>query len=525
MGSIEEPIPGDHGDSLHSGGSELRENGALHGGVPKPYENALEPREKEALYKSALEPRGSKARRENGALHGGVPKPRESALEPRGSEAQTRRRVEAMLGPQGEPSEPELEEVLDLKAIQLLMEDFNRLLDMPAAVIDPSGKVLVAVGWQDICTAFHRVHPEARKHCVESDTVLTTGIKPGETRLYRCENGLWDAATPVVAGGRHVGNLFIGQFLFADQEVDREAFRARARLFGFDETDYMAALERVPRWNRGEVEAIMGFYARLATMISSLGHSRLILARTLAQKERLLDELAGREAQLKDFLDVAAHELRHPAALMKGYARTLGEYGKGMDEEGREESLAAIELGADRLMRVVEELLDASRIEREKFEISREQVEVEPLITRAVAEMISRGEENHFRLDIAGGVGGAFIDPERFVRLLIILLDNAVKYSPRGSPVEVAAEVEDGDLVVSVMDRGDGIAEDYAERLFDRFYQAQEARHHSTSGLGLGLYIGSRIARAHGGRLFCKPREGGGSVFTLRIPRGSSPAS
>jgi len=308
------------------------------------------------------------------------------------------------------------------------------------------------------------------------------------------------------------------RFLFDDEEVDRELFRERARLCGFDEDEYMAALDRVPRWNREKVDAIMNFYARLAMMVSSLSHSQVNLARTLVQKERLLDELSRREEQLRNFLDVAAHELRHPATLMKGYAKTLEEYGTEMDEETWEESLTAIDLGADRLVMVVEELLDASRIERGRFEISREKVEVVPLLERALAEMASRGGGTDFRLKVDNAIGGVFIDPERFVRLLIILLDNAVKYSPEGSPIELAAEKADGNLVVSVMDRGEGVPEEYAERIFERFYQVEEVKHHSASGLGLGLYIGSRVAEAHGGRLSYEPREGGSSVFSLRIP-------
>ena len=436
----------------------------------------------------------------------------------RQSEAQARRQLEAILAPPDELTELSLEEILDLNMARVLMNEFHALFDMPTAVIDLSGKVLIAVGWQDICTRYHRVHPETRKHCMESDTALVKDVKPGEIRLYRCKNGLWDVVTPIMVEERRVGNLFIGQFLMDDEEVDYEAFRERARLCGFDEGEYMAALDRVPRLNREIVEGIMSLYAWLATVISSLSHGQVVMARALVQKERLLDELSVREEQLKDFLDVAAHELRHPATLMKGYAKVLEEYGKELDEKTRKEALAAIDLGVDRLMLVVEELLDASRIERGGLWLSREQVEVKPLIKRALAEMAISGTKNDFRLEVAEEVGSAHLDPERFLRMFNILLENAVKYSPLGSPVEVTARMADGDLLVSVMDRGEGIPEEYAGRIFDRFYRREEARHHSTSSIGLGLYIARRIAEAHGGRLFYEPREGGGSVFTLSVP-------
>ena len=81
-------------------------------------------------------------------------------------------------------------------ALQSLMDDFYELARFPMAIIDLKGKVLVGVGWQDICTKFHRVHPETCANCIESDTELSAGVPPGECRLYKCKNHMWDIATP-----------------------------------------------------------------------------------------------------------------------------------------------------------------------------------------------------------------------------------------------------------------------------------------------------------------------------------------
>ncbi len=90
---------------------------------------------------------------------------------------------------------------------------FIELTHLTLALIDLQGKVLVGVGWQDICTKFHRVHPETCRRCLESDTILSRGVPPGSFKLYKCKNNMWTMATPVVVAGKHVGNLFIGQFL------------------------------------------------------------------------------------------------------------------------------------------------------------------------------------------------------------------------------------------------------------------------------------------------------------------------
>jgi ligand-binding sensor protein len=87
------------------------------------------------------------------------------------------------------------------------MDDFYKFAHITMALVDLKGNVLVSVGWQDICTKFHRVYPEAFKHCVESDTKLSTGVPPGEYKLYRCKNNMWDS-NPIIVGSQHVGNTF-----------------------------------------------------------------------------------------------------------------------------------------------------------------------------------------------------------------------------------------------------------------------------------------------------------------------------
>jgi|GEM_PF-596131 PAS domain S-box-containing protein len=231
--------------------------------------------------------------------------------------------------------------------------------------------------------------------------------------------------------------------------------------------------------------------------------------------ERQLEENAE---QMRDFLDIAAHELRHPATLLKGYAVTLEKRGEDIGKEDWYASMQGIEAGADRLIYVVEELLDASRLQRGRFAISKEEVPVGGIVLRAVEEMRMRGAGRDISLDLPDDLDTAYADPERLIRLFIILLDNAVKYSPPGSLVELKGERRAGEVFFSVLDRGMGIPLEDRERVFDRFYQVGSALHHSGPGLGLGLYIGKRIVEAHGGRIWYEPREGGGSVFTFSMP-------
>ena len=148
----------------------------------------------------------------------------------------------------------ELSEIIDIQAIQSLMDDLYKLAHIPIGINDLKGNVLAGVGWQDICTKFHRVHPETCKHCIESDTKLSSGVLPGEFKLYKCKNNMWDIVTPIMVGGQHVGYIFSGQFFFDDEPLDYELFRSQARKYGFNEEEYIAALEKVPRLSREAVK-------------------------------------------------------------------------------------------------------------------------------------------------------------------------------------------------------------------------------------------------------------------------------
>jgi PAS domain S-box-containing protein len=243
------------------------------------------------------------------------------------------------------------------------------------------------------------------------------------------------------------------------------------------------------------------------------------IAGTLARVLSIEEERLAREENLKDFIDIASHELRHPITIMKGYSLILKEHGEDIDEGTRDVILNVIDHGADRLDTLVEGLLDISRIERGKFKVKREMQPLTPLIERALEEIRMRGFETEF-INSSNDLGDYRIDGEKIVQLLVILLENAVKYSPSGTPVELGAVEEDGEAMISVLDRGIGIPDKYGERVFERFFQVEEVAHHSTPGMGMGLYIARSIMEAHGGRIWYEPRDGGGSVFRFAIPSG-----
>ncbi len=202
------------------------------------------------------------------------------------SEQKVRRKLEAILTPEADISTLELADIIDSENIQKLMDAFHRLTGFSSAIIDLNGKVLVETGWQDICTKFHRVNPESCRLCIESDLELSRNVPVGTFKLYRCKNNLWDMATPIMLGDRQMGNIFLGQFFFDDDPPDYETFRIQAGHYGFNEEEYLAALDRVPRWSRETVDAAMSFYTTFAGILGHLSYSAIKLARALEERKR-----------------------------------------------------------------------------------------------------------------------------------------------------------------------------------------------------------------------------------------------
>ncbi|MDD3573952.1 MAG: PocR ligand-binding domain-containing protein [Methanospirillum sp.] len=215
------------------------------------------------------------------------------------SKTELKRKLDAILLPEGDIETLSLSDIIDVTEIQQLMDYFYSLTNIGVGIVDINGNVLVKTGWRDICTKFHRVHPETCKQCIESDTQLSSGVAPGTFKLYRCRNNMWDMATPIMLGGAHLGNLFLGQFFFDDEEIDYSFFSKQARKYGFDEEEYIQALKQVPRWSRESIDAVMQFYTNLVSLISKVSWANIRLARIITERDSLISAIRKKNEDLE----------------------------------------------------------------------------------------------------------------------------------------------------------------------------------------------------------------------------------
>jgi len=181
-------------------------------------------------------------------------------------------------------------DLIDFEKVDTLLEGFNKSTGFVTAILDLEGNVLSKSGWRQICTEFHRVHPETSKRCTTSDTILANKMKIGEKyHFYECLNGLIDVAVPIVIKGEHVANLFSGQFFF--EQPDSRFFEKQAEKFGFNENHYLNALSKVPVVSKEKVIAAMDFLLNMTQLISEMTFQKLEqteLNEAIKKNERIL---------------------------------------------------------------------------------------------------------------------------------------------------------------------------------------------------------------------------------------------
>jgi PAS domain S-box-containing protein len=444
----------------------------------------------------------------------------------RESERRIRAKLDAILSPEGDISNLELGDVLDAEALRSMMLELNRLSRIPMAIIDVRGKVLVGVGWQDICTKFHRVHPETCKHCIESDTCLSAGVPPGEIRLYKCKNNMWDVATPVLLGGHHAGNVFMGQFFFEDEPLDYDVFRSQAARYGFDEGDYLAALEAVPRLSRESVATGMQFFLKFAGMVSQSSYSNLKLARSAAERESLLTSLRESKEHLEEadrrkneFLAVLSHELRNPLAPIRNSLYLLDRAPPGSHQATRARSV--IDRQTKHLSRLVDDLLDVTRISHGKISLNRSRIDVRDVVRRTCDDNRSAFEQGEIEMHLDLPFGPVWIDADetRVSQALGNLIQNAAKFTPTPGRVMVGVAAREDRAEIVVRDTGVGIEPRDLERMFQPFAQADQGLARTQGGLGLGLALVKGLVELHGG--FVRAHSDGaghGSEFVITLP-------
>jgi PAS domain S-box-containing protein len=218
------------------------------------------------------------------------------------------------------------------------------------------------------------------------------------------------------------------------------------------------------------------------------------------------------------FISVISHELKTPVALIKGYVSTLRREDATWDRKVVKDSLEVIEEEADRLTQLIENLLDASRLQAGGLAINMTDVSLKTIAEHIVERFRNQSSQHSLLVGFPADFPVVLADEERISQVISNLVSNAIKYSPEGGEIRISGQVRPDQVIVCVSDQGPGIAPDDIPHVFDRFYRSSAATR-TTKGAGLGLYLARAVIEAHSGRIWVDPRPGYGARVCFSLPR------
>jgi signal transduction histidine kinase len=348
---------------------------------------------------------------------------------------------------------------------------------------------LTTLGPGDSLTLMEEVelHPTegvwARVASEEQAVLIPRPIQNERLRDHFAERGIFKDAmvAPLLGEGGVVGTIMVGDRLGDVSSFDLEDLK----LF-----ETLANHASVSLENAGLVDRLK----------DSLAH--------LTEMNRLKD----------DFVAAVSHELRTPLTSIQGYVKTLLRPEVDFEPDQQRSFLEAVDRQSDRLRNLIEDLLAVSRLESEETQAASAIVSLPTLVDRVVDELGERKASHPIELDFEKDCPVVVSDEGKIHQILLNLVDNAFKYTPDGRAVTVQGRREGEGVVLSIIDRGDGIDPEFQDRIFDRFYQVDQSSTRKVGGTGLGLYICRRLGEAIGGRVWLERSGPDGSVFSLWLP-------
>ena len=267
-----------------------------------------------------------------------------------------------------------------------------------------------------------------------------------------------------------------------------------------------------------EINLILTFANQAALAIEN--------AQLYSQSQQAYEELQELDKVKDEFVSIASHEIRTPLALIKGYSSTLLRTELKLSPEKHQKFISGIDDAANRLVGLIDNLLSVSRIESGRFKINPQPVNLHEGVRNAVAGFQGQLGGHELVLDLPNEEIRARCNRDQFVQVMTNLISNAIKYSPTGGTITVAArrlppgegETPSDKIEIRVSDQGGGIRPEHLSRIFEKFYRAETGLTRKTQGTGLGLYICKSIINSYGGEIWAESTSNLGSTFIIQLP-------
>ena len=239
----------------------------------------------------------------------------------------------------------------------------------------------------------------------------------------------------------------------------------------------------------------------------------------ITDRKQVEESLRELDRMKSEFIDTISHELRTPLHSIKGFNKLILD-GLVTDPEVQREFQNTIDRETDRLGKLIDDLLDVSRLNSGRFDLQKQPTSIEEVIGSAIQSLYATASERNiaFKAEVQAGLPHIEVDEARIRQVVVNLLSNAVKFSPSGAEVTVGASLRDDAILVQIQDQGVGIPEEAKTRIFERFYRVDSSLTRNTVGTGLGLYISKQLVEAHDGSIWLESALNEGSTFSFLLP-------
>jgi signal transduction histidine kinase len=312
-------------------------------------------------------------------------------------------------------------------------------------------------------------------------TLVPTPIDVAEYAWLAERNVSSSMCAPLVAGGQLIGTLILS-----------------------------ATTER--RFGEYDLRVLMLFAEQAAVAISN--------AQAFRREKESVERLADLDRLKSDFIATVTHELKTPLTSLLGYATILRKRAHELPAEQRDEFFGIMMRQGDRILRLIEEMLQSSRLEAGGTKLRRDPLNLSAIVKELEVELASMAKTHTLTFDVPDRELGLYGDPIALEHIITNLIDNAIKYSPPETEIRLGVTEQDSEVHITIADHGQGIDPEDLPHIFERFRQAN-GQGRTRASVGLGLYIVRSLVNAHGGRVWAESKLGEGTTFTIALPRRS----
>ncbi len=433
-------------------------------------------------------------------------------------------------------------DLVDLNHLRDIFERFTQATGFTIGFLDHPGlNILVATGWRDICTRFHRGCPASTEICTRSNIHLLDNLqRPQQLEIEPCDHGLVDCATPIIIKGIHIASLATGQLLLKKPDLRR--FRKQAALYGYDEAQYLKALAEIPVVTEEQLRNVTAFLGSLALVITELGYTNLkikeetaSLEREIAERKRAEELRIRMEAQMLQVQKLEslgllaggiAHDFNNLLTGIQGNIDlALADAPASSPLRGHLDDIATAARQAADLCRQMLAYSGRGRFVSQAIDLRDLIAELGHMLDVSISKKVS------LCYQLSESLPAIEADPTQIRQVIMNLIINASEAIGEGEGVitisvgagdydrEALADMAvHGDMVagryvfLTVQDNGCGMDEETAGRVFDPFFTTK------FTGRGLGLAAASGIVRGHKGGIKIESEPGKGTAFTVLLP-------